>query len=175
MSADDESAPDGGAAPELDGPDAEDDPKALEVARPETTVRSEPGGFLERLRRLLGHRFWSVDAELGARQRLRLLVGIPFAAIAGLAWGAFASPSLVGGPLLWPLVGAASFSLFMYVQQRLIGPIGRVVGLRWPRAGGFAGLAWEDVLRIAIVFVLTSVHGARLVPAAGTTSCAPGS
>ncbi len=147
-----------------------DDADAVEPPDAETgtAVASPPEGLASRLRRLLGHRFWSVDAELGARQRLRLLVGIPFAAIAGLAWGAFAAPSLVGGPLLWPLVGAASFSMFMYVQQRLIGPIGRVVGQLWPRLGGVAGLVWEVVAVGGIFFLLTSVLGAPLVPAVGT-------
>jgi hypothetical protein len=123
---------------------------------------------LARLRSGLGRRLWAVDPELGARQRLRLLVGMPFAAIAGLAWGAFAAPSLVGGVPFWAAVGSASFSLFMYVQQRLIGPVGRLVDRLLPRAGGLAGLAWEGLSVGALLLLLTRGLGAPMVPAVGT-------
>lgn len=109
-----------------------------------------------------------MDAELASRQRLRLLVGIPFATIAGIAWGAFAAPALVGGAVFWSAVGATSLPLFLYVQQRLIGPIGMLVNQRWPQAGGLAGLAWESVTVASLVLFVTKVLGAPLVPAVGT-------
>jgi hypothetical protein len=127
-----------------------------------------PGGRLARIRARLSRRLWAVDEEFGARQRLRLMVGMPFAAIAGLAWGVFAAPSLVGGVPFWAAVGSASFSLFMYVQQRLIGPVGRLVDHLLPRAGGLAGLAWEGLSVGALLLLLTRGLGAPLVPAVGT-------
>lgn len=133
-----------------------------------TEVVGRQPGSLARLWGALRRRLWVVDSELAARQRLRLLVGIPFATIAGIAWGAFAAPALAGSALFWSAVGASSLSLFLYVQQRLIGPIAMLVNQRWPQAGGLAGLAWESLTVAALILFVTNVLGAPLVPAAGT-------
>ena len=133
-----------------------------------TEVLGRQPRSLARLWGALRRRLWVVDAELAARQRLRLLVGIPFATIAGIAWGAFAAPGLAGSAVFWSAVGATSLSLFLYVQQRLIGPIGMLVNQRWPQAGGMAGLAWESLTVAAVVLFVTNVLGAPLVPAVGT-------
>jgi hypothetical protein len=133
-----------------------------------TASDPRPRGLLARLSRMLRTRLWTVDSEVRARQRLRLFVAAPFAAIAGLAWGTSAAESLVGGAAFWAVLGALSFPLFLYVQQRLIGPVGRLVDQRWPQAGGFAGLAWEALSVGALVFLLTDGLGAPLVPAVGT-------
>lgn len=130
-------------------------------------VGGQPGA-LKRLWGALRKRLWVVDATLAARQRLRLMVGIPFATIAGIAWGSFAAPELDGSGLFWSAVGATSFSLFLYVQQRLIGPIGMLVNRRWPQAGGMAGFAWESLTVAVLVLFVTNVLGAPFVPAVGT-------
>ncbi|KPJ80095.1 MAG: hypothetical protein AMS19_09915 [Gemmatimonas sp. SG8_23] len=96
------------------------------------------------------------------------MLGMPFGAIAGIVWGVFASADLVGGTLFWAAVGAFSFVLFMDVQLRLIGPIGRIVNRLFPSAGGLAGLAWEALAVGVVFFLVTSVLGAPLVPAVGT-------
>jgi hypothetical protein len=129
--------------------------------------RRQPGA-VARLWSALRRRLWVVDTELAARQRLRLLVGIPFTTIAGIAWGAFAAPVLDGNVVFWAAIGATSLSLFLYVQQRLIGPIGMLVNRRWPQAGGMAGFAWESMTVGALLLFVTRVLGAPLVPAVGT-------
>lgn len=121
-------------------------------------------GLWARLRR----RLWREDPAFAARRRCRAAIGIPFAAIAGVAWGGFASTSLVGGPLLWASVGAVSFSLFIYLELKLIGPIGQLVSRLWPTVGGLAGLAWETVVVGGLFYFVTRVLGAPVIPAAGT-------
>ncbi len=137
------------------------DPDAARSASP-----TEP--WLSRLWCGLRRRLWVEDTEVAARRRCRACLGMPFAGIAGVAWGVFAGPSLVGGAPFWAVVGAASFTLFMYVQQRLIAPVGSIVNRRWPWAGGFAGLAWETLAVGALFFAATRGLGAPLVPAVGT-------
>ena len=89
---------------------------------------------------------------------------MPFVLLGGLIWGAFAAPTMgEGSPLFWSIIGATGFGTFFYVEQRLVPVVAEIanrVGL-----GALAALVWEVGVVGGLVYVLTSVLGAPLVPA----------
>lgn len=89
---------------------------------------------------------------------------MPFVLLGGLTWGWFAAPAIgQGSGLLWSALGAAGFGLFFYLEQRLVPAVASMadrIGL-----GGFAVLAWEVGMVGGLIFLLTSVLGAPVVPA----------
>ena len=89
---------------------------------------------------------------------------MPFVLLGGLTWGWFAAPAIgQESGLLWSALGAAGFGLFFYLEQRLVPAVASMadrIGL-----GGFAVLAWEVGVVGGLIFLLTGVLGAPVVPA----------
>lgn len=126
-------------------------------------------GLLTRLKGLALRPLWTEEAARRDRRRCRALVATPFAALGGLAWGVFAAPVMgVGTPLLWGALGAFTLPFFFYLEQRLIPPLARLTARLTGVSGGITALGWDAALVGGLVYLLTSVLGAPLVPAAGT-------
>ena len=143
-----------------------DDP---DLRRAEEAVATDAGrGWLARLWDRLRHPIWIEGRNYKARRRCRAMIAMPFAGIAGLAWGVLAAPSLAGSVALWGPLGAFAFIFFIYLEQRMLPPLAEVVTRAFPAFGAIAGLAWETLVVGALFFMLTSVIGAPLVPAVGT-------
>jgi len=126
-------------------------------------------GTLTRLKELALRPLWSESALHRARRRCRTLITTPFAALGGLAWGVYAAPAIgVGSQLLWGALGAFALPFFMYLEQRLV-PAFAELAHRWGLGEGHvAALAAEAGVVGGLVFLLTSVLGAPIVPAVGT-------
>ena len=117
-----------------------------------------------RLKNLALRPLWAESAAYKARRRAQLFVSMPFALLAGLAWGLLSAPNMgEGSTLLWSIVGATGFGAFFYLEQRLL-PV--VAGLA-DRIGlsALAALVWEVGIVGGLIFLFTSVLGAPVVPA----------
>jgi len=120
-------------------------------------------GLFRRLVRPL----WVPSPSDRSRLRCRLMAGLPFVGLGGFVWGFFSAPVLgLAEPFPWGLLGAAAFSTFFYLQNRLE-PVVR--GLSRHVGAGLAGPVLWDVAAVGgLTLLLTDVLGAPAVPAVTT-------
>ena len=117
-----------------------------------------------RLKKLTPRPLWTETAAHKTRRRIQILLSMPFVLLAGLTWGWFAAPAIGDGSgLFWSVMGAASFGLLFYLEQRLL-PLVAAIADRIG-VGALAALAWEVGVVGGLIFLFTSVLGAPVVPA----------
>ena len=120
--------------------------------------------LVSRLKSLAVTPLWTEGHVQKAHRRLRLVLALPFALLGGLTWGWFSAPQLPeGSRLLWSTLGAVTFGLFFYLEERLAPAVAAVadrVGM-----GALALLAWEGGVVGGLMFLLTGVLGAPVIPA----------
>lgn len=121
-------------------------------------------GALARLKKLALRPLWVESAAFRARRRFRTLVTMPFALLGGVAWGWFAAPAMSeGSPLFWSSVGAFTFGLFIYLEQKLV-PVVAALADRIG-VGALSILLWEGGVVGGLAYLLTGVMQAPIVPA----------
>ena len=116
------------------------------------------------LKKLALRPLWTESAAHKTRRRIQILLSMPFVLLAGLTWGWFAAPAIGDGSgLFWSVMGAASFGLLFYLEQRLLPLVAAIadrIGM-----GALAALVWEVGVVGGLMFLFTSVLGAPVVPA----------
>jgi tetratricopeptide (TPR) repeat protein len=73
-----------------------------------------------------------------------------------------------GSPLFWGALGAFSFPFFMYLEQRLMPALAAVASRARPGAGAVTALICEAGVVGGLVYLVTRVLDAPMVPAVGT-------
>ena len=126
-------------------------------------------GPLTRLKRLALRPLWTESALYRARRRCRTLIVTPFAALGGLTWGVFSAPAIgTGSQVLWGALGAFAFAFFMYLEQLLVPALAALANRIRLGAAGLAVVLWEAAVVSGLVYLVTGVFDAPLVPAVGT-------
>lgn len=120
--------------------------------------------LVTRLKSLALRPLWTETDDHKSRRRLQLLLTMPFVLLAGLTWGWFSAPGMgEGSGLFWSVLGSAGFGLFFYLEQRLVPAVASLadrIGL-----GAVAALVWEVGVVGGLIYLLTSVLGAPVIPA----------
>lgn len=107
---------------------------------------------------MLTRPLWREDARARAARRLRHLLVTPVMVLAGVIWGALASPA-AAETLWWALGGALGFSSLAYLYLRLEPAVAHVGFEALGRRGWIAGLVWDWLAVGGTVFLLTDVFG----------------
>lgn len=124
---------------------------------------------LSRLKKFVPGPLWTESDSYRARRRCRTLFAAPFAALGGLAWGVFSAEAIgIGSQLLWGGLGAFAFGFLIYLELLLVPPLATLASRVWAGSELIAVLLWEVAVVGGLVFLLTRVLGAPLIPAAGT-------
>jgi hypothetical protein len=120
---------------------------------------------LAKLKKLGLRPLWEEDADQVARRRRRLAVGLPFSALAGIAWGVNAAPAIgTGSGLFWSLVGATAMVVFIYLEQRVVPPLAESITEGGKRGGRWGTVVWEAALIGGFILLLTRLLGVPEAP-----------
>lgn len=104
-------------------------------------------------------------SESASRRKLRLLFGLPFAALAGIAWGVSAAPAMAAGSALsWSLIGAAALATFIYLEQRVVPPLAESLVSTRKLGGRWGAVAFETMAIGGLIFLLTRLLGVPEAP-----------
>ena len=126
-------------------------------------------GPLTRLKTLALRPLWTEPALYRARRRCRTLIVTPFALLGGLTWGVFSAPAIgLGSQLLWGGLGAFAFAFFMYLEQLLVPALAALANRMRLGMAGLAVVLWEAAVVGGLVYLITGVFDAPVVPAVGT-------
>ncbi len=126
-------------------------------------------GPLTRLKRLALRPLWTESAVYRARRRCRTLVVTPFALLGGLTWGVFSAPVIgVGSQIFWGGLGAFAFAFFMYLEQLLVPALATFADRIRLGVGTVAVVFWKAAVVGGLVYLITGVFDAPIVPAVGT-------
>jgi hypothetical protein len=129
---------------------------------------------LVRLKEFVATPLWAEGTEDARRRRLRTLVGVPFAGLAGLAWGIQAAGTIAtGSALFWGAVGATALACFIYLEQRVVAPLAEAI-VRRRRLGGRLGVMLLEaamvggfLLALTRLISVPNAPGAEFILAAG--------
>lgn len=110
------------------------------------------------LMRLLTRPLWREDARTRAARRLRHLLVTPVMVLAGVIWGALASPA-AAETLGWVAGGAFGFSLAAYLYLRLEPMVMRIGTELFGERGWMTGIVWDWAIVGGVAYGLTDILG----------------
>ena len=126
---------------------------------------------LSRALRILSRPLWQEDEGARRERTCRLILSIPFAVIAGGAYGVLMNRAVGGGMVPGALLGSMAFVLFFHLQSRLT-PVLQHFMEKWG-AGAFADLAEMVLDGLAgglVALVVVDLMGAPVITTVATVT-----